>query len=261
MPAGCPGLNKPFDAYAAYYDLLYRQKDYAAEAAYVDRSIRRYQPYAGSLLELGSGTGGHAVHFSRMGYDVHGIDLSPAMVSLAKDRAGRDDAQAPTFEVADLRTFRAPRLFDAVVSLFHVMSYQVDDDDFRAALATASAHLVPGGVFVFDCWYGPAVLADPPRVRTRTLSGGAFSVFRKAYPDHDPVHRRVDVRFEIDVRNGDSRERIDELHPMRYFFRDEVEAFLEDAGLHTLEARAWLEESDPDTSSWYASFVAQKPVD
>ena len=48
-----------FQKYAAFYDLLYRDKDYAAEAEYVARTIRSIVPDARTILELGSGTGRH----------------------------------------------------------------------------------------------------------------------------------------------------------------------------------------------------------
>lgn len=49
-----------FNTYAAYYDLLYRDKDYVGEAAYVHDLIQHHAPGAQEVLELGSGTGGHA---------------------------------------------------------------------------------------------------------------------------------------------------------------------------------------------------------
>ncbi len=256
MRTGDPALSKPFDAYAAYYDLLYAQKDYAGEAAYVDRIIRRYKPDAHSMLELGSGTGGHAIHFAQMGYAVHGIDLSQSMLSQAIARQVPDGVKAPTFQTADLRTFRTDQRFDAVVSLFHVMSYQISDDDLRAAMATAATHLVPGGVFVFDCWYGPGVLADPPSYRTRRLSGHDLSVIRTAHADHYPDKHRVNVRYEIEVRSDHGHERIDELHAMRYLFTEEIVAFLEMAELQLVESSAWMRDDFGDGCPWYACIAA-----
>lgn len=49
-----------FADYARYYDLLYRDKDYKAEAEYVARLIRKFHPATQNILELGSGTGIHA---------------------------------------------------------------------------------------------------------------------------------------------------------------------------------------------------------
>jgi len=249
-------MSRPFDSYAAYYDLLYADKDYAGEAAYVDSIIRRHRPNPGSLLELGSGTGAHAVHFGKLGYDVHGIDSSPSMVQRAKARDVSHCPSTPVFEVADLRTFRAGRSFDAVVSLFHVMSYQVGDDDLAAAMKTASGHLSQGGVFVFDCWYGPGVLADPPTSRVRHLSGDGVSIVRTAHPTHDAKTHRVDVRFDIIVERHGDRERIAELHPMRYLFMEEVDSFLEQAGMRRVATTAWGHDDLQNGRPWYACFAA-----
>ena len=50
-----------FADYARYYDLLYRDKDYAAEAEYIACLVRKFHPSARSIIiELGSGTGIHA---------------------------------------------------------------------------------------------------------------------------------------------------------------------------------------------------------
>jgi predicted TPR repeat methyltransferase len=74
------------DAYGRYYDLLYRDKDYAAESEYVASHIRKHVPRAKRILELGCGTGGHAVLLAAMGFDVHGVDLSEAMLGRANAR-------------------------------------------------------------------------------------------------------------------------------------------------------------------------------
>jgi hypothetical protein len=63
-----------FAKYALCYDLLYRDKDYAAEAGYAGRLIRSATPAARSVLEFGCGTGRHARLLCTMGFDVHGVD-------------------------------------------------------------------------------------------------------------------------------------------------------------------------------------------
>jgi len=55
-----------FNAYAAYYDLLYKEKNYAEEAEYIHGLIQKNTPGAKTILELGCGTGQHAVEFSRL---------------------------------------------------------------------------------------------------------------------------------------------------------------------------------------------------
>ena len=77
---------KIFSDYAQYYDLLNQQKDYKQEVAYITSLINKYTPKANSLLDLGCGTGLHAIHFAEEGYFVSGIDQSQDMINVARDR-------------------------------------------------------------------------------------------------------------------------------------------------------------------------------
>lgn len=251
-----------FDLYAACYDLLYRDKDYRAEADYVAGLVRRALPGAADVLELGCGTGGHAVELARRGMHVHGVDLSPAMVERALARrsavVGELDA-ALCFEQGDIRCFRAGRTFDAVISLFHVMSYQVTTPDLLAAMATARAHLAPGGVFVFDSWYGPAVLTDRPRSVVKEVRDDRVAVVRRTTPAMQVNANLVDVHFDIDItalESGEQR-RITEDHRMRYLFVPEVDHLLGASGFELVASRVWMSAAALDECSWYACFEAR----
>src|SRR4051812_39412924 len=122
-------MTEVFDAYAAYYDLLYRDKDYPGEARYVQSLLRRHGVGAGAIIELGCGTGKHAEQLARLGFSVHGLDLSPSMVAIARKRTPADLASQLQFDVGDARSARLNRKFDAAISLFHVASYQTANED------------------------------------------------------------------------------------------------------------------------------------
>jgi SAM-dependent methyltransferase len=255
--------GRTFDLYAAYYDLLYGDKDYSAEAAHVAALLP-----AGTarVLELGCGTGAHAVALARLGLVIDGVDLSPAMVERALARRARLPAELQArlgFTAGDARSHRAGRTFDAVISLFHVMSYQTANEDLLAALATARAHLAPGGHFVFDFWYGPAVLSDRPRQVVKTVADERIEVRRETTPTLHPNHNRVDVRFDVLITArapsgsapgaGDpATQRVQEVHPMRYLFLPEIDLLAAQTGFRRVAARAWLREDAPDDRSWYA---------
>ena len=72
-----------FGEYAKYYDLLYADKDYAAETAFVREIIRRLAPGARTLLELGCGSARHALELVRSDFTVTGVDLSAQMIALS----------------------------------------------------------------------------------------------------------------------------------------------------------------------------------
>lgn len=255
-------MSGVFDAYATYYDLLYRDKDYAGEAAWVASLIERYRPGARRILEFGSGTGAHAAQFAQQGYAVSGIDLSPAMVERARGRTlGLGVSITPRFDVGDIRTYRSEEPFEVVLALFHVMSYQTGNADLRAAIHTAAANLEPGGLLIFDCWYGPGVLSEPPTTRVRRIEGNGVAVTRIAEPLHVPDQNRVDVNYEVLVRHGERVQRILERHALRYLFTPEVDLLLEGSGLGRIAHFKWMSDEAPDASAWNACFVVQaKPA-
>src|SRR5262245_2078143 len=93
----------PFDRYAHFYDLLYRDKDYAAEARFVHQRLAAAGAGGGHLLELGSGSGRHAIELARLGWSVTGYDRSPGMVGAANRRVerDRDAASRVLFSIGD----------------------------------------------------------------------------------------------------------------------------------------------------------------
>ncbi|MBK7972225.1 MAG: methyltransferase domain-containing protein [Deltaproteobacteria bacterium] len=172
-PARRRAPRAPFgERYAALYDELYADKDYAAECRYLERLFARFGARrVRSVLSLGCGTGGHDLILARKGLRVTGVDRSPGMLAAYRAKAAAAGIVADVVH-GDVRSVRLERRFDAVISMFAVIGYQVGDADLAGALATAAAHLAPCGLFVFDVWYGPAVLADPPRDRTKTVATG-----------------------------------------------------------------------------------------
>ena len=189
-----------FDAYAHYYDLLYQDKDYVAEAEYVSSHIRKQAPSAKHILELGCGTGAHAKHMARIGFSVHGVDLSDTMIGSAEARKTTlpaVEAERLTFAIGDVRTVQTGAAYDAVISLFHVMCYQTTNADLEAAFKTAAKHLTSGGLFIFDFWYGPAVLTQKPEVRIKRLSDDHIKVTRIAEPVMHVNENVVDVNYTV----------------------------------------------------------------
>jgi SAM-dependent methyltransferase len=219
------------------------------------------------VLELGCGTGAHAVALAQHGLSIDGVDLSPGMVERARARRAGLPADLQSrlaFVQGDARSHRAGRQYDAVISLFHVMSYQTTNADLLAALSTARAHLAPGGLFVFDFWYGPAVLSDRPRHVVKTVSDERIEVRRETTSTLHPNENRVDVHFDVLITargapgpdgggTAPATQRLEELHPMRYLFLPELDLLAAQTGFRRSGARAWMRETAPDDSTWYAS--------
>jgi SAM-dependent methyltransferase len=253
----------PFQKYSVFYDLLYRDKDYVAEAEYVVRAIKEAVPQACTILELGSGTGRHGRLLAGMGFDVHGIERSPEMVSVAKQAAPSGRAATTgkfTCEVGDICAVALGRSFDAVISLFHVISYQTTNEALLAAFRVAAEHLRSGGVFMFDVWHGPAVLTERPGTRVKEVSDDRYAVKRTARPELDTNCSTVKVTYEMDCRDRQTEERFQfsEEHLMRYLFPTEIDLLAQSCGLRRAATEEFLSRRFPSPATWGVMYVLTK---
>jgi SAM-dependent methyltransferase len=257
-----------FGAYSRYYNLFYKDKDYAGEAGYVHDLIEKHRPGTSSILDLGCGTGTHALLLAEMGLKVMGVDRSAEMLAVAKRQVktnvelkGKLQSQAhPSFHLGDIRSIRLDCSFDAVISLFHVMSYQTTNADLQGAFATVKTHLRPGGLFIFDCWYGPAVLTDRPVVRVKRVEDEEIAVTRIVEPDMFANDNLVETNYQVMVRDkvtGEVEE-LYETHRMRYLFRPEITLLLQEAGMTLVTAEEWMTGREPGYDTWGVCFVAKR---
>ena len=249
-------MNQIFDSYAKYYDLLYRDKNYSSEVEYIISHIQKDTPNAKHILELGCGTGTHAEYLARKGYKVHGVDISEEMLSLANKRKKElpsEIANNLSFELGDARTIRTGKVYDVIISLFHVMSYQVSDSDLINTFDTAHIHLPQDGLFLFDFWYTPSVLSQKPEIRVKKLEDKHVKVIRIAEPVMHDSQNLVDVNFTVFVSEKSSGKihQLSESHSMRYFSLSDLERhwknYFKDCSTY-----GWMTNSPPNTSTWAA---------
>lgn len=247
-----------FQDYAYYYNAFYRDKDYGAESRQVDTLLKRYGNGIRKIINYGCGTGRHDMELSKLGYGCKGIDMSPLMIEIARENAA-DGEITIDFSVADIRSYEPKEKYDAVISLFHVMSYQNSNEDILAAFRSARKALNAGGVFLFDVWYGPGVLSDKPAVRVKEIEDEKNRLVRVAVPDMHEKDNVVDVCYEvfiIDQASGNAKT-INEVHHMRYFFRPELEFYLQQSGFELIENLDCRTLGKTSYDSWTSYFVAK----
>ena len=191
-----------------------------------------------------------------MDYVIAGVDLSETMLSQARKTAVKGKLE---FFQGDVRSIDLDREFDAVISLFHVMSYQTADADVIASMGTANRHLKEGGVFIFDFWHGEGVLKDPPVVRVKRLEDEGSRIVRIAQPVMHADRHVIDVNYQIIMmdKRSDRYSDLKETHQMRYFFMPELKEALTSCGFAVREAQAWMS-NGPISDAWYGVIVAQK---
>ena len=246
-------MSKNFQIYSKYYNLLYGDKDYKAETNYVATRLRTFAPKAKSILEFGSGTGGHGLLLQKRGYHVFGLDKSGYMAAEAKKRGLE-------CRVADISDFKLKEKYDAVISLFHVISYLTDNQDLVATFLNADKQLHKNGVFLFDVWYSPAVYAQKALPRVKKMRNKEIAITRFTKPKVYINLNVIDVKFTVlvkDLHSGKSST-LSENHPMRHFSIPEIGLLAEFTGFTLLRAEEFLTGKEPSSKTWGVCFILKK---
>ena len=246
------------DQYAAAYDALYTDKDYMKECDYLESLFAKHRSRPKTILDLGCGTGGHALLLAKRGYHVIGVDRSASMLEIARRKA-KAEGLAVEFIEGDIASISLPQNFDAVISMFAVMGYQTSNTALAAALRTARDCLVPGGLFLFDCWHGNAVLADRPAPRIKEIDPGRGErIIRFTLPVVDEMRHIVTVNFKVWRIKGNEFTEADESHPMRYLFPQEIRYHLEVAGFTNVDFYPFLRlEAELTANDWNMMVLAK----
>lgn len=140
--------RRPFYAEFAWaFDLLIdrpvRRECAAIVAWLIDRGIR---PGA-AVLDAGCGSGRYAVELARRGFVVHGVDLSPDLIEVARQAGGQSTGRV-TFAVGDIARLPGAR-YDAILCR-GVLNDVLENSDREAVFAAFAAALEPQGVLILD---------------------------------------------------------------------------------------------------------------
>jgi hypothetical protein len=140
------------------------------------------------------------------------------------------------------------------------MNYQTETRELEKVFHNISDHLDKDGLFIFDFWYGPAVLSDPPVVKIKRMEDKRDLVTRITEPVMYYNENIVDVNFEVIVEDKKSRciERINETHRMRYLFLPEIEYLAKNHGMRTIDSFEWMTFNELSHNKWYGVSIIKK---
>ena len=249
------------ELYSNQYDHLYAEKNYQGECDLIEAAIKRYgNSTPSALLDIGCGTGSHAIELAQRGYYVTGIDLSQPMLDCAMQKASLMKLiHQPTWLNGDARDFDTGLTFDLGIMMFAVIGYFTTNDDVLNGLRNIRRQLKPGALFICDFWYGPSVLSTRPTDRVRLINTPGGRVVRAASTTLDVVRHTADVTINIwSLANnrliGESRE----THRLRYFFPQEFALMLSAAEFKLCGISAFPSLDNPlADDTWNALAVAQ----
>ncbi len=245
-----------YQAYAPIYQHIGQGAWSERMAAWTLDWLGQHGIKAESVVDWGCGDGAAAVLFARSGWYVRGIDHSPAMLELARQRATA--AHLPiTFQLGDLRVTEVDQPALLATAFYDTLNYLTTADDLAAGWRMIARSIKPGGYAVVDvntayeyasAWTGQyAVTAD---------SDDVLVVNRLRYNARSGIARGRVIWF---ARKADSDQwvRGAETHVQRAHTDVEMVSAIEQAGLSLLE-RHTPDGSEPSATATRLIYVAYK---
>ena len=238
--------QKVFDLYATYYNLIYKKKKYKKEVDYIHRLINNFNSNNKNILEFGSGTGGHANFFVNKGYTVHGVERSKSMIANCKR------SKNFTFQNGDVCKIKLRKKFDIVLSLFHVLSYQISKTNINNFFRNARYHLKSNGLFMFDFWYTKSVNAQKPKVKLIDIKKKNFRLIRLAEPSKNYLKNTINVNYTIIFQNLKKNliNVVKESHKMRHFSLSDLRVLFKKHKFKCLHVGELISNNKPSKNTW-----------
>jgi len=139
--------NKSKSKFAKYFDVLIK-KDYRLEAIFLDTIFKKFGK-VNKIIDLGCGTGNHALSLTKMGYKVVGIDFDEGMIQVASEKSKKNNLNI-NFLKQDIRDLHIEEKFDAAISMWAAFQEVVEYEDIKKSLNNIYNVLNEEGIFVLD---------------------------------------------------------------------------------------------------------------
>lgn len=188
----------------------------------------------GLVVDLGCGSGIWAKALTQAGYQVLGIDISEAMLNLARKKAPQ--AQ---FQQASLLRVKIPQC-DAITSIGECLNYQFDEHGFteiKELFACIYQAIRPGGIFIFDLAEPGYVIGSNPQ---KTYSEGedwAILLEKEEDRQSNTLTRTMTVFRKV----GNFYRRSEEIHKVQLYKNAEIATELEKVGFQVTVIRGYGE--------------------
>ncbi len=228
-----------FEKFGEYYDLIYQFIDYEQECDVLEKIFAKFcQKRPKNILDIGCGTGSHALILSKRGYSVTGIDLSEVMIEKAKNKA-EIEKLATEFLVQDMRNINLSRKFDCAICMFGAFGYMTTPEDLASFLSGLKQCLNKNGLFIFEFWSIGGLKSTPYQSWMKTRNED-LTLYRLSVSNFDPKTKTLKIEFEfLVIRERKLAETFTEMHKIRCYKLNEIQRYLESNQFKQISAYGW----------------------
>lgn len=250
----------PYLAFVGFYDVW--TKDVEGDVAFY---VRKALEATGPVVELGAGTGRIAIPTAKAGRDVIAVDLSRAMLNVARKRAADAGvADKITFVEHDMRDYVPPQPVELVTIPYRSFLHMATSEDQLACLASAHRSLQPGGRLILNMFVpDPAFVAGQDR--RRNLHGEFTDEKGRrcelwVTPEYEVTTQNITIRATVEAYDGERLvETSESALYVRMVYRYEMEHLLARAGFDVEALYGDFDERPLTEDCREMIWVARKP--
>ncbi|WP_166238438.1 class I SAM-dependent DNA methyltransferase [Paenibacillus turpanensis] len=255
-------MSASYTGFADVYDRLMEDMPYGD---WVEFALQVWDSgdAPGLAVDLGCGTGNVSIPLAQLGWNVTGIDLSPAMINVARRKAAvaagamKAAGGSAAFEEGDMRSWAPERPADFVFSFCDCLNYLRYDRDVRDTFRAVYEGLAPGGRFVFDLHH-PSMLPRFAEEQPFLLREEEIAYLWTSEWDGERSEISHELTFFIQEHGGFYR-RVEEKHIQRAYEPGEIIEWLRASGFDRVRACADFSFDEVDESTERMFFIAYKP--
>ncbi len=216
------------------YDKLNSETDYEAWADFISACFDRFGKDVSSVLDLGCGTGAMTFPLRQRGYDMTAVDISPEMLSVARETAEEKEISDILWLCQDMREFELYGTVRAVYSACDSINYILEEDELVEVFRLVNNYLDPRGLFIFDInteYKYKELMAEETFAENR--SQGSF-IWDNYYDEEEEIN---EYDLTLYIRDEDDKYlRFAEMHYQRCYSLEKIKELLAAAGMEFVAA-------------------------
>lgn len=243
-----------YDKLADIYDYLMQSVDYDDWARYIEEVMEEFDAKGKVLVDLACGTGNTSIPLAAKGYTVYGVDLAPAMLNKAREKARTQNLQV-NFLQQDMRELKIPEQADIITCYHDGLNYLLSLEDLKTVFTKVWESLGPGGIFIFD-------LNRVDKLARHTGTDTTFIDEENMSLIYESRYDLATDIWEIEltgfVRQGEFYEKFKETHKEKAHSREDAIKSLKETGFELLGIYAAFSFEPPKTETRRLFYIARK---
>ena len=254
--------KKNFDIYANYYDELYKDKNYKKETNFVIKNLKKNKKKIKTILEIGCGTGNHAIFLAKSGFSVVGIDSSKKMIEVANKKKNNLNIflkKKLIFKNINALEFKTKKKFDAVIMLFHVFNFLNSKKKITKFVNKIFNTIKFSGILLFDFINADCAIKNKPKITEKEIKTKLYFLKRSTKPILNLKKRNLKIIFKIFVNFYFIKKQIKflETHNLSIFSKNQYVNFFNNR-FKLLRIGPWLNMSSNLTNNHWNGYAVLK---